>query len=148
MLNFVKELLFFILSSRNMAYYNFNLITRSVIMNAIKKMEQSFYLNTGHYEICDCDLGVNGLNDPKPLQNYIVRFMYYEHLVDVVHFVVKSDGTGNLDYIKLPKRENYEKIAAYVENFGEFWGVPIGNIQEKFELFFGEKHYFYIFKVK
>lgn len=51
---------------------------------------------------------------------------------DHIRFVVKNDGSGNLDYIEInADGENTEGILRQVSSRNDFWGIPIKRINKR-----------------
>lgn len=51
---------------------------------------------------------------------------------DHIRFVVKNDGSGNLDYIEInADGENTEGILRQVSSRNDFWGIPIKRLNKR-----------------
>jgi hypothetical protein len=62
---------------------------------------------------------------------------------DVISFVVKSDGSGDLDYIKILDGYSIDVMISKIRETNSFWGIPIKTIETIIDREFDETYKYF-----
>ena len=84
--------------------YRFNSGSDLQIGRALEEINSMYYQGMGDFDIRRCQMWFN--DNTACCQVYIVRLMYDLIKCDVYRFVVKTDGSGKIDYIEFAPEFN------------------------------------------
>ena len=72
----------------------------------------------------------------------------FKKIIDIVHFVAEANDSGNIEYIKIFKRDGIEKLINIIQNNMSFYGIKISSIEKKHIIEFYEKKTYYQLNVE
>ncbi len=122
--------------------YEFNNQTDSKIRESLQMLNNDFYYGCASIDIntqiytCRTDC----------CQTYIAKIKF-QLRNDVISFIVKSDGSGDLDYIKILDGYSIDVMINKIRETNSFWGIPVKTIEAKIDREFNETYKYYIINV-
>ena len=126
-----------------MSISKINFLNDCKIKNALEKLNEQYYYGCASIDI---DSGIYLCTDDGDLQNYFVRICF-QGRSDMIHFQAKSDGSGNVDCIRIIDRDGIEKLIDIINRKKDFWGFNISNIEKQVPLSRNDKA-FYLLTIK
>ena len=119
--------------------YNFNIQTDRKIRESLQMLNNDFYygcatidINTQIYMTCHTDY----------CQTYMAKIRF-QLQNDVISFIVKSDDSGDLDYIKIIDGYSIDVMINKIRESSNFWGISIKNIETGVDHDFNETYKYY-----
>lgn len=110
-----------------MEYY-FNNKSERLIRQALQELNTQFY-----YGCAEIELETEGYFSSIykiDCQEYIAT-IWFQHTKYIIEFVVKSDGTGDIDYIDINDGYSIDKLINIIQQRHNFYGIEIESIEEK-----------------
>ena len=117
--------------------YNFNSQSDRLIRTALQRLNSEFY-----YGSSLIDINTEGLTmrNSDNCQTYMVsvRFQFQKVFIS---FCVKSDGSGNLDFISISDNYSIDIMINKVQESKSFWGIPISHVETVIDRAYNDKSY-------
>ena len=127
-----------------MAQFKISSINDSRIKNALDRLNERFYYDCAYIDI-NQELFLSTSNGD--VQIYMVKITF-NNRIDIVHFVAEANDSGNIEYIKIFKRDGIEKLINIIQNNMSFYGIKISSIEKKHIIEFYEKKTYYQLNVE
>ena len=117
--------------------YYFNSQSDTLIRTALQRLNSEFY-----YGCSLIDIKTEGLTtrNSDNCQTYMV-FVRFQFQKVFITFCVKSDGSGNLDYITISDNYSIDIMISKINESKSFWGIPISHVEEKVDRVYNSKSY-------
>ena len=117
--------------------YKFNSQSDRIIRTSLQSLNNDFY-----YGSSVIDINTEGLTmrNSDYCQTYMV-FITFQLQKVFFSFCVKSDGSGNLDFITISDNYSIDVMINKVQESKSFWGIPINHVEVEIDRVYNDKSY-------